>query len=166
MAGDRNSRQKCIHLWLLSWESTGRVGNSEISVILAWYMDVVMYRRVLWMEVNQMLYCTCFECRITICTLSLCSASLKNTFLSFILKVRRFFGGGQYFIGGQYGVSEGSADRGSVLCRNPKLKVTFYLIWCGWSIYHSFNWVHIFMMLAKISVHGRHYSCFWSLVKP
>ena len=42
-----------------------------------------------------MLYRTCFECRITICILSLCSASLKNTFLSFIFKVKQFFGGGQ-----------------------------------------------------------------------
>ena len=30
--------------WLLSWKSTGRVRNSGISVILAWYLDVVMYR--------------------------------------------------------------------------------------------------------------------------
>ena len=30
-----------------------------------------------------------------VCTLSLWSASLKNTFLSFILQVRRFLGGGQ-----------------------------------------------------------------------
>ena len=62
-----------------------------------------------------MLYCTCFECRIAICTLSLCSASLKNTFLSFILKIRRLFGRGQHFTGGSVGGQWGSADRVSLL---------------------------------------------------
>ena len=54
-------------------------------------------------KVIQMLYRTCFECRIAICTLSLCSASLKNTFLSFKLKLEEFLEG---------------VSRGSVFSRN------------------------------------------------
>ena len=57
-----------------------------------------------------MLYRMCFECRITICTLSLCSAALKNIFLNFILKSEDFLEGVSILRGG--GVSGGSADRG------------------------------------------------------
>ena len=44
MAGDRNNHQKWYSFVIAELKSTGNVGNNEISVILAWYLDVVMYR--------------------------------------------------------------------------------------------------------------------------
>ena len=67
-----------------------------------------------------MLYRTCFECRITICTLSLCSAALGNIFLSFILKSEDFLEGVSILQGGQ--------QTGDQSCRNPKLYINNWLL--------------------------------------
>ena len=81
--------QNGVHLWLLSCKLRGWVWNSGISVILAWSAGDKGKGR--WTKC-----CTVHVLRVELQSVPYHFALLawKNTFLSFILKVRRFFGGG------------------------------------------------------------------------
>ena len=74
MVGDRNNRQTSYSFVITELKIDGQCTdqwNKCHSSVIFGCGDVLL----LWRKVIQMLYRTCFECRITICTLPLCSAS-------------------------------------------------------------------------------------------